>query len=343
LSAVSAPLPLPPLPLPVGGPAYLFDPGMVPYAVPSYGPWAVARPPRVWPVFVVILITMVVGFFLGAVLPFMFLFSGGPVHFGSAEEFRDALMATITRPVVLLTCGAATQLSLIFGALSAAYLSPVPLLRRLRLTASTLRPLGYLIAPIGALAISYCFSMLVALLKIHPSGTLKLLDDAFQHLTPLEVFFAVLIVGVTPGFAEEFLFRGYAQTRLVQRWGRWTGIFITAVMFGLMHMDKLQSPFAAVFGVYLGYLAEKSGSIRPTMFCHAINNSVMIILGRFGDRSGTQEESATILVICLTVGLVVLVLCTAYIRYCVHPPRSEEPPAFDLIQPIVAFPPAPLS
>src|SRR5205807_2603521 len=103
-------------------------------------------------------------------------------------------------------------------------------------------------------------------------------DDVLRHLTGGQIVVAVLVLGVMPGFAEEWLFRGYMQTRLKQAWGRWPAIIVTATLFGVMHLDLFQSPFAMLFGIYLGYVAEKSGSIRPTMLCHIVNNSFQVLV-----------------------------------------------------------------
>ena len=248
-------------------------------------------------------------------------------RFQTAEELRDGLLSAVQQPTILLTSGAATQLALLITALSAAILSPIPVVRRLRLNPSTLSPLGYVIAPVGAFAISILFGSIVTLLGIHETGTLKLLSDAFRHLTPVQVVFAVLVVGIMPGFAEEFLFRGYIQTRLVRRWGRWVGIGITALLFGVMHMDLLQGSFAMGFGIYIGYLVEKSGSIRPSMVCHALNNAVQVILGRYaggGGGGGGEPPSMRTAVLMALITAAVVALCSLYIWLRVRPPAERQ-------------------
>ena len=105
-------------------------------------------------------------------------------------------------------------------------------------------------------------------------------------------------------------------------------------------MDALQSPFAFAFGIYLGYLAEKSGSIRPTMLCHAVNNSLMVVLGWLGGQTAaepTRKQAATM----AAIAVVVLVLCSLYIRYRVHPPvaTDEQPPPV-IFRPVLPAPPS---
>jgi hypothetical protein len=279
-------------------------------------------------VFVAFVVAFVAGIIVGSLVPLVIIYIEHGGRFEDGAALMQAYMASILRPTVLLSSGAATQLMLLVTALSAAILSPTPLLKRLRLNRSTLSPLGYVIAPIGALSISFLFSTVVTLLKIPESGTLKMMGDAFKHMSTTQLIFAVLIVGIMPGFAEEFLFRGYAQTRLIKRLGRWRGILITALMFGIMHMDPLQSPFAFAFGLYLGYLAEKCGSIRPTMLCHAANNTIQVFLGwYFGSDTNVPaprgELGGTIIV--AAASLAVVVACCLYIKYRVHSPDDPSP------------------
>ena len=297
-------------------------------------------PPRVWTVFVAFVVAFIAGIGVGTVIPVMIVVVQHHGPFQSGEELMATLKNSIVQPLVLLSSGAATQVMLLATALGAAILSPVkPTTKRLRLNPSTLSPLGYIIAGIGALAVSVLFSAIVGLIGIKESGTLKLMGDVFRQLTPLEVAFAVLVVGISPGFGEEFLFRGYIQTRLVQRWGRWIGIILTALLFGLMHMDPLQSPFAAAFGIYLGYLAEQTGSIRPTMFCHMLNNSVQVLIGRYAN--GTGEPSWQNYATMAIVAGVVLTLCILYLTLAVHPPPPREEPAPGPMQPPPFFMPPP--
>lgn len=307
------PLPLPPLP-PV------FDPTQ-PNGL-GYGE-ARAEPRRVWTVFVAFVVALVAGLLASGIVPLIYVAAQATRHMEDRQELVDAIAASILKPTVLLGSGAATQLMLLLTATCAALLSPVPFSRRLRLNPSSLSYVGYFIVPVGALAISFLFGALVSLLGIQVTGPLKLLGESFRHLTPLELIAAVLIVGIGPGFAEEFLFRGYTQTRLVQRWGRWIGITITALLFGIMHMDLLQGTFVIGFGFYVGYLVEKCGSIRPGMVCHAFNNSVQVILARFATGSDEQTPRSGAAILAL-IALCVLVSAIIYIRFRVRPAAESD-------------------
>lgn len=296
-------------------------------------------PPRVWTVFVTVVVAFIAGQLAGgfALLAMVAAQSGG--RFESLSNFRDAIGVTLGQPQALLTAGAITQAVFFLTVACAAILSPIAFVRRLRLNRSSLSVVGYIVVPIGAFAVSVLFGAMVTLAGIHTNGTLKYFGDLIRKLSAEQIVVAVLVIGVMPAFAEEFLFRGYIQTRLVQRWGRWLGISITAVLFGIMHMDLLQGTFALGFGFYIGYLADKSGSIRPGMVCHAVNNSAQVLLGWFSS-AADQEMSRRAAAIWAIVSLAVIVLSTLYIYFRVHPRQAdtEQPPinSFPDLTPVAA-------
>jgi len=87
----------------------------------------------------------------------------------------------------------------------------------------------------------------------------------------------ILIIGVLAGICEETLFRGFIQ-RGLERFGAVKSILITAVLFGLMHMDFQRFLGTFLLGALFGYLTYKSNSIFSSMFAHFANNSIAVCL-----------------------------------------------------------------
>jgi hypothetical protein len=133
------------------------------------------------------------------------------------------------------------------------------------------------------LTLSFGISAVLNLLHLSQSGALKMFADAFKGASPSVLVLGVLVLGVGAGICEEALFRGYLQTRLVERWGRWPGILLTAACFALVHFDVAQGLFAFFVGMFLGWLTARAGSIRPAMLVHAINNSISVLLSAGGE------------------------------------------------------------
>lgn len=80
----------------------------------------------------------------------------------------------------------------------------------------------------------------------------------------------VLYAGIFGPVFEEIIYRGFLMKSL-QRYGKTFAILVSAVVFGLMHGNPLQSVFACMAGVIFGYAAMEY-SIYVAILLHVINN-----------------------------------------------------------------------
>lgn len=91
-----------------------------------------------------------------------------------------------------------------------------------------------------------------------------------------ELLMQFLALCVMPAIAEELLFRGAFQG-LMRACGSAAAIFAPALLFGVLHLDLAQGLTAFACGVFLGWLAERSGSILPGMLLHLVNNALAFL------------------------------------------------------------------
>lgn len=91
-----------------------------------------------------------------------------------------------------------------------------------------------------------------------------------------ELLMQFLALCVMPAIAEELLFRGALQG-LMRPCGSAAAIFAPALLFGVLHLDLAQGLTAFACGVFLGWLAERSGSILPGMLLHLVNNTLAFL------------------------------------------------------------------
>ena len=91
-----------------------------------------------------------------------------------------------------------------------------------------------------------------------------------------ELLMQFLALCVMPAIAEELLFRGAFQG-LMRPCGSAAAIFAPALLFGVLHLDLAQGLTAFGCGVFLGWLAERSGSILPGMLLHLVNNALAFL------------------------------------------------------------------
>ena len=91
-----------------------------------------------------------------------------------------------------------------------------------------------------------------------------------------ELLVQFLALCVMPAIAEELLFRGAFQG-LMRPCGSAAAIFAPALLFGVLHLDLAQGLTAFACGVFLGWLAERPGSILPGMLLHLVNNALAFL------------------------------------------------------------------
>lgn len=91
------------------------------------------------------------------------------------------------------------------------------------------------------------------------------------------------LIGVYGPFCEEFVFRGILYSGY-KRTGKIIGaVLLSALTFGLMHMNFNQALYAFAIGVLMAMLVEVTGSLWASTLCHMIFNSMQVCLMFFSD------------------------------------------------------------
>lgn len=90
-------------------------------------------------------------------------------------------------------------------------------------------------------------------------------------------FYSILTMAFVPALVEEFTFRGilYGQYRAKRPI---KAIFLSALCFGLMHMNFNQFCYAFLIGMFLALLVEATGSLFPSMIMHFTFNATSVSL-----------------------------------------------------------------
>ncbi len=99
----------------------------------------------------------------------------------------------------------------------------------------------------------------------------KMTDGASTYMMLTMVIFAPVL--------EEILFRGIVQGDLTNRYRAGGAIFIASLLFGLVHMQILQSINAFFAGLVMGLIYYRSGSLWCVILIHMLNNALSIVLG----------------------------------------------------------------
>lgn len=89
----------------------------------------------------------------------------------------------------------------------------------------------------------------------------------------------ILTIGVVTGICEELVFRGAFQ-RIIGSGpvGPHLAIWITAVVFSILHFQFFGFMPRVLLGAFFGYLFYWTGSIWVSATAHAINNSIYVLV-----------------------------------------------------------------
>ena len=90
--------------------------------------------------------------------------------------------------------------------------------------------------------------------------------------------FGILSITIMAPLVEELLFRGAIQGYMHQKGMKpLHAILIASAIFGIVHMNPIQIPFAFAIGLIFGWLYYRTGSLVPGIVGHFINNSIACI------------------------------------------------------------------
>ena len=106
-----------------------------------------------------------------------------------------------------------------------------------------------------------------------------------------DLIIAILIVGILTGIAEELFFRGALQRLLMSKLGnKHFAIWSAAFIFSAVHLQFFGFVPRLLMGAYFGYLVVWSGSLRLSMFAHALNNSLVALNFWLVSRNATGND-----------------------------------------------------
>lgn len=196
-------------------------------------------------------------------------------------------LSILARPRTgLLVTGPLLVLLPLIGALRAARL---PIGESLRLRPVPKRVV--LLAALGVVAAAPPVLAVAATFVRTPDRVEEFFTTLLRASSGVDLAVVLAAAALVPAVTEEILFRGFLQGALERSVGRWAGIVVTAVLFGLIHGFS-RAPAAAALGVLLGWVVARSGSILPAVAAHAAVNAIAVTLVNspgFGTGTGWPE------------------------------------------------------
>lgn len=125
----------------------------------------------------------------------------------------------------------------------------------------------------------------------------------FLEATPLSLLLNILALALLPAIFEELVFRVCVLGAL-QKYGGWFAIVVSAALFGLIHGNIVQSVFAFLVGIALGYLTLSTGDVWLAVGIHFANNALSILLEYATLSMDETMRNVTYSVVLYSVGIV---------------------------------------
>jgi hypothetical protein len=104
-------------------------------------------------------------------------------------------------------------------------------------------------------------------------------SEAMEMPFPVMLF----MIGIFGPFCEEFVFRGVIYGGYLKSGNKLGAILLSALLFGLMHLNANQAIYAFAIGIALALLREATGSLLTPMVCHMTFNSEQVCLMYLSD------------------------------------------------------------
>lgn len=104
------------------------------------------------------------------------------------------------------------------------------------------------------------------------------------------IFLLYLSTAVVPALIEEMALRGIIMQQL-RRYGDLFAIICSALIFGLMHCNLMQIPFAVIAGIAIGYAVVVTESIWTGVIIHFLNNAFSVTVSLINEFYGLESTA----------------------------------------------------
>ena len=137
---------------------------------------------------------------------------------------------------------------------------------------------------------------------------------------------SMISVAVIPALLEEIFSRGILLSGY-RFLGKWKAAFVSALLFGLLHMNPQQLPYAFVVGFLFCFLVERTDSLYASILPHmVINGTTVISIFTEGAGMGPVEMETSVILLTLLLMALFSLPWLAFLFYLflkVNPSRDD--------------------
>jgi membrane protease YdiL (CAAX protease family) len=120
----------------------------------------------------------------------------------------------------------------------------------------------------------YVFVMSSVLGIEAPSSKIEIL---IKNRSISNIILLIVVAFIGP-VVEEVFFRGFLYSAFKKNWGVLPALFLSSVLFSVVHLQVYSFVPLFFIGWLLAYLFEKTRSLFPAIFLHAVYNLILILI-----------------------------------------------------------------
>ncbi|TLX76208.1 CPBP family intramembrane metalloprotease [Labilibacter sediminis] len=113
----------------------------------------------------------------------------------------------------------------------------------------------------------------------------------FLEMAKLNGVFAFITLVIAAPVLEEMVFRGIILDGLLKKHSPFKSIFISSLLFGLVHLNPWQFLAGLLIGFLLGWIYYKTKNLVLPILIHLVNNGFAFMLMRFADAEESFNQS----------------------------------------------------
>ncbi len=172
----------------------------------------------------------------------------------------------------------------------------------------------YLVLIPLVIALAIILESIVSLIPM-PESVRILFEQALQIN-----FQGFLTLCIAAPVLEELIFRGIILKKFLEKYPPKMAIILSAVIFGIAHLNPWQFVAAFAIGTVIGWIYWKTRSIWPGIFIHFVNNTFSFYLAKkfqgievtFKDIIGSNFYYISLLLLCLLISYTIYLILKKY-------------------------------
>lgn len=219
------------------------------------------------------------------------------------EVNKVFLITVVTAVVVSLFLGAvpAVQKNSLLNLLVSQIVYAVPMLIYIAknrgnmlesLRIRPLRPITVFLLVIFSYLITPTLNVLNAISMLFSTNVIS--DSLSDIIKEYPLWVGIVSIGLLPCILEECVYRGVFFHEYQKHSPR-TGVLLSGLLFGLMHMNFNQFIYAFVMGIIFALLVEASDSLLGSVIVHFCINTTSVVLSRMAPAAITANGRADLL------------------------------------------------